>query len=122
MFKSRKRAIHTDLRGTLVVHRSSVSRTTLLALALLLPATGACGRLINPFRDDLPDATIVTTASAARVQEMNVAGELRERGWDASLVRSQDPSVAHWPLWWQDFVEDSGSDDGQFAWTWRDIL
>ena len=33
---------------------------------------------------------------------------------------AQDPGVTHWPLWWEDFVEDSGSDDGQFAWTWRD--
>ncbi len=120
MLNSQKRTVHSDLRGTHVVHRSFVSRRTLFALALLLLATGGCGRLINPFRDDLPDATIITTASAARVQEMNVAGELRQRGWDTSLVRSQDPSVSHWPLWWQDFVEDSGSNDGQFAWTWRD--
>ena len=115
MFNSRKWAFHNDLRGTYIVRSSSVLRTTLLALALLLLATGGCGRLINPFRDDLPDATIITTASAARVQEMNVGGELRQRGWDTLLVRSQDPSVAHWPLWWQDFVEDSGSNDGQFS-------
>ncbi len=30
--------------------------------------------------------------------------------------------VTHWPLWWEDFVEDSGSDDGQFAWTWCDFV
>ncbi len=120
MLNSRKRTVHSALRGTHVVRGSFVSRTILFALALLLPATGGCGRLINPFRDDLPDATIITTASAARIQEMYVAREVRQRGWGTSLVRSQDPSVSHWPLWWQDFVEDSGSNDGQFAWTWCD--
>ncbi len=120
MLNRRKWAVHSDPHEMHVVRCSSILRKILFALALLLPATGGCGRLINPFRDDLPDATIITTASAARVQEMNVAGELRQRGWDTSLLRSQDPSVSHWPLWWQDFVEDSGSNDGQFAWTWCD--
>ncbi|MCH8852971.1 MAG: hypothetical protein IID41_10020, partial [Planctomycetes bacterium] len=72
MSNSRKRTAQSDLRGTHVVRGSSVLRTTLFALALLLPATSGCGRLINPFRDDLPDATIITTSSAARVQEMNI--------------------------------------------------
>ncbi len=120
MLNRRKWAVHSDPHEMHVVRCSSILRKILFALALFLSATGGCGRLINPFRDDLPDATIITTASAARVQEMNVAGALRQRGWDTSLVRSQDPSVSHWPLWWQDFVEDSGSNDGQFAWTWCD--
>jgi hypothetical protein len=92
----------------------------LLALSLLLPAGSGCGRVINPYRDDLPSASIITTASAARVQETEVAGELRQRGWDTTMVRSQDQGVSHWPLWWQDYVEDSGSNDGRFAWTWCD--
>ncbi len=100
MFDSRKWAFRSDLCGTRVVRWPFVSRTILFALALLMPAAGGCGRLINPFRDDLPDATMITTASAARVQEMNVAGELRQRGWDSLQVRAQDPSVSHWPLWW----------------------
>ncbi len=85
-------------------------------------AVGGCSELINPYRDDLPATTMISTASARRVREAGPAGEVRQRGWSASLVQLQDPGVSHWPLWWEDFVEDSGSDDGQFAWTWCDYL
>lgn len=91
-------------------------------MGLLLAAVGGCGELINPFRDDLPDAAIITTASALRIQEAGLAPAARHRGWEAQVVATQDLGVTHWPLWWEDVVEDSGSDDGQFAWTWCDFV
>ena len=93
---------------------------TLCGVAAL--ATSGCSELINPYRDDLPATTIVSTASAARVYEAGVAGGVRQREWATSLTQSQDPGVSHWPLWWEDALEDSGSDDGQFAWTWCDYV
>lgn len=93
-----------------------------VSMGLLLAAAGGCGELINPFRDDLPAAAIITTASASRIQEAGLAPASRHRGWEAQVVAAQDLGVTHWPLWWEDVVEDSGSDDGQFAWTWRDFV
>ena len=92
-----------------------------VSMGLLLAVAGGCGELINPFRDDLPAATIITTASALRIQEAGLAAAARQRGWEAQVVATQDLGVTHWPLWWEDFAEDSGSDDGQFAWTWCDF-
>lgn len=100
--------------------RGQVLQISVLLLSLLLPVLGGCAELINPFRDDLPGGDLITTASARRVREAGLDAGVRLRGWDASVVQAQDPGVTHWPLWWEDFVEDSGSDDGQFAWTWRD--
>lgn len=97
-----------------------VQISALLLVSLLLPGMCGCGELINPFRDDLPGSALITTASARRVREAALDSGVRLRGWDASLLQAQNPGVTHWPLWWEDFVEDSGSDDGQFAWTWRD--
>ncbi len=91
-------------------------------MGLLLASAGGCGELINPFRDDLPDATIITTASASRIQEAGLAAAARQRGWEPQMVTTQDAGVTHWPLWWEDVVEDSGSDDGQFAWTICDFV
>lgn len=92
-----------------------------LAAFALLTACG-CSQLVNPFQDDLPATSLVTTASAARVEQLAPEQEPRARSWESRLLHPQDPGVAHWPLWWSDFMEDSGGQDGRFAWTWEDYF
>lgn len=92
----------------------------LVISAMLLPA--GCADPINPFRDDLPTAASITTTSARLVRQQQAESDIRHRGWAETIVQSQDQGVSHWPLWWSDTLEDRGSDDGQFAWTYLDYL
>ena len=90
-----------------------------LALLLLIVAP-ACSEIVNPFRDDLPASSAVTTPSADRVRDADMPPDVRQRDWDRTLTATQDQGVSHWPLWFEDSLEDSGSEDGQFAWSWLD--
>lgn len=101
---------------------SRIDRSYPLWLALLIGTAPGCAQLVNPFHDDLPATRLVTTASAQRVQQTAPTCALRDRHWEPGVVQSQDPGVAHWPLWWSDFMEDSGSCDGRFAWTAEDYF
>ncbi len=88
-----------------------------LAWAVLVPG---CAETINPFQDDLPDTRQVTTASKDRVLEAHIMAAEAHRNWPDRTARAQNQGVSHWPLWWSDALEDSGSDDGRFAWTGLD--
>lgn len=91
-----------------------------IATASLGLVTAGCSEIVNPFRDDLPDTSRVTTSSALKIRQSDAPTAVHERGWNRSMTRTQDQGVSHWPLWWEDVMEDSGSDDGQFAWGWLD--
>ena len=83
---------------------------------------GGCTELINPFVDDLPATSEVSTASVAGVRQDDAAPVERVRGFAPAYASAQDGTVSHWPLWWEDPFVDKGSADHQFAWTWEDYV
>ncbi len=83
---------------------------------------GGCQHMVNPFVDDLPVTSELTTASVAGARIAAVQPTLPRREFAAVPVGPQDGTVDHWPLWWEDPFEDKGSDDDQFAWTAEDYL
>ncbi len=85
-------------------------------------AVGGCSELMNPFVDDVPATSEVSTTSVVGVRGSGVAPVMRERGFTPAYVSAQDGTVAHWPLWWEDPFVDKGSVNDQFAWTWEDYL
>ena len=100
---------------------SSVRRALWCAAAVLSAASG-CSEVVNPFVDDVPATSEVTTASVYHVRHAGAAPVTRERGFDPAYASAQDGTVAHWPIWWEDPFVDKGSLDGQFAWTWEDYF
>lgn len=88
--------------------------------ALLACLAAGCHEFPDVFVDDLPDAAMVTTTSAARAQQE--APPLRSRGFPEVRLAEQDGTVAHGPLWFEDPREMTGSEDGQFAVTQEDLL
>lgn len=81
-----------------------------------------CHQFPDVFLDDLPDSAMVTTMSARRAIEVPVSPTVRQREFSPMHVEPQDGTVAHAPLWFEDPFEMAGSDDGQFAVTWEDVL
>jgi len=94
---------------------------------LMLCAAGAvvitgCHEFPDPFLDDLPQSSMVTTMSAYVAQKASVESVARHRGFEQIRIEAQDGTVAHAPLWLEDPIEVVGSDDDQFAATLEDIL
>lgn len=83
---------------------------------------GGCQHMVNPYIDDLPVTSELTTASVAGARAAAVQPARPGRDFAAVQVGPQDGTVDHWPLWWEDPFEDKGSDDDQFAWTAEDYL
>ncbi len=81
-----------------------------------------CHEFPDPFLDDLPQSSMVTTMSAYVAREAPVEPVARHRGFEPIRIEAQDGTVAHAPLWMEDPVETVGSNDGQFAATLEDIL
>ncbi|MCG3137321.1 MAG: hypothetical protein HJJLKODD_01165 [Phycisphaerae bacterium] len=95
----------------------------LFSAGLVIVSAAGCAMTPNPFRDDLPPTASVTTASADRIRAQNSGpGAQAHRDWSEGVISPQDQGTAHWPIWWEDFMEDSGSNDGRFAWTWVDYV
>ncbi|MFQ5489188.1 MAG: hypothetical protein ACE5GE_00590 [Phycisphaerae bacterium] len=78
--------------------------------------------MVNPFQDDLPYTSEVTTASVEGARLAPTLPSLQARHFEPMTLEAQSGTVAHWPLWWEDPFEDKGSDDGQFAFTWEDYF
>lgn len=95
-------------------------RAVLGAVFLAIPL--GCHEYINPWEDDTIGPDRVTTASVEGVRAH--VGEPRtvQRDDEQVAISAQDGTVSHFPLWWEDPLEDHGSDDGKFAWTGEDYL
>lgn len=78
--------------------------------------TGGCHLMVNPYTDEIAMAPPVTTPSAEQAQAAQVAVTVTQRDYDLAEVRAKDGSVTHGPLYFEDPVEDRGSEDGRFAW------
>ena len=103
-----------------VCRRTRASMTSLLFLAVWwLPG---CQLFVDPWRDETSLEPPVTTASA----ELARAAETKEsecpRDFAAATIAAADGAETHGPLYFEDPTEDSGSDNGAFAWTGEDYL
>jgi len=96
-------------------------RTVLVAVGGLLLSAG-CQHIKDPFVDDVPPVSEVTTTSVQGARAAASHPTVPRREFAAVHVEPQDGTVDHWPLWWEDPFEDKGSQDGQFAWTWEDYF
>ncbi len=81
-----------------------------------------CRLVQNPFVDELAGQREVSTPSVDAVRAAAVqSGFVESHGQPKSLPMI-DGSVTHGPLYFEDPYEDTGSDDGKFAWTGEDYL
>ncbi len=101
-----------------------VSARAVLVLAagtwLLLPG---CQLMVRPFHDEFVVHPVSsTTASVDGIRAADTHPVIRERGHAQTLRRSEDGTVTHGPLYFEDPYEGTGSDDGQFAWTGEDYF
>jgi hypothetical protein len=90
-----------------------------IAAALLL--TG-CQLMVNPFTDELASQRAVSTASSEGARAAQVNPTVLRRPYESTVIRPQDGTVTHGPLYFEDPFEDEGSEDGRFAWTGEDYL
>ncbi len=113
-----------EIRNTASVSRRATRRGVEVLLCLsVLVGGGGCQTISNPYHDELADRQAVTTASvegarAAMIVERAVAPP---RG-SVKVVASKDGTVTHGPLYFEDASEESGSEDGRFAWTNEDFV
>lgn len=91
-------------------------------LAALCVVMVGCQHIVDPFLDDLPAVSDVTTASVEGARAAPSKPTLAPRSYKPLPVEPQSGAVAHWPLWWEDPFEDKGSDDATFAWTAEDYF
>lgn len=105
------------MRSTTIPNRKNA-----LAAALSLCLAAGCQHMNNPFLDDLPATSEVTTASVEGARAAPTLPSVPRRDFAALRVDPQDGTVDHWPLWWEDPFEDKGSQDGRFAWTEEDYF
>lgn len=100
-----------------------ISKTGLIAAqAVLLTAGLGCHELVDPWTDATISPDLVTTASVegARTAAAEPSPNDQRTDYEVRPIAPQDGTVSHWPLWWQDHFEETGSADGQFAMTWED--
>jgi hypothetical protein len=119
----------SESRSIMALIRSSrrvgfFKRATRVAcgLALLFGGSIGCHQFPDVFHEELPDSAMVTTSSAARVVATGREASVRDRGFHAIRLESQEGTVVHGPLYFAQGIEMDGSEDGQFAVTLDDIL
>ena len=100
--------------------RSWISRCVIVGC--VVPLNYGCHQFPNNFVDDLPDSSLITTASRDRARASGAEHVQRTRGFEEVQIDAQDGTVVHGPLYTEDPVEMYGSDDGQFAITHEDFL
>ncbi len=108
---------HRLLAGGPVWHRFVTG--AVLSMVLML-ATG-CQMMVNPYHDEMAMAAPVTTPSATGLREANVAPRMVPPYGDPKIVRAASGAIIHSPLYFEDPVDESGSEDGQFAITSEDF-
>ncbi len=94
----------------------------MLPVAICICLAVGCQHMNNPFVDDLPATSEVTTASVEGARAAPTQPSPPRRAFARLQVDPQDGTVDHWPLWWEDPFEDQGSQDGRFAWTEEDYF
>jgi len=102
---------------------ASLWRRTVSAVAIVAAlAAAGCELLVDPFTDEWADAGEVTTPSAERARAAEVSQTVLQRPHTRKVVRPEEGPVTHGPLAFEDPYEETGSDDGRYAWTYEDLL
>lgn len=104
-------------------HSPHVERLARIALFAAFPLL-FCGCKLGqkPFTDELADQRSVTTPSVDAVRAASVQPSAFETHGEAKTLPMTDGSVTHGPLYFEDPYEDTGSNDGKFAWSGEDYL
>lgn len=105
-------------RRTARRERGRLFAAVLAAAAL----TGGCHLVENPFVDETIPAEAISTPSADGFAGHAPEPQPRQRTWPAYETSVHTGATNHWPLWFEDSLEDRGSENGQFAWTWEDFV
>jgi len=92
------------------------------AIVFLLFGAG-CSLMIDPNYDELSAETITMTPSEQGVRHAHTSvSEQQVRPFEATLCAAHTGHIIHGPLFFEDPIEMSGSNDDQFAWTLADPL
>ncbi|MFQ5495986.1 MAG: hypothetical protein ACE5EX_11460 [Phycisphaerae bacterium] len=104
--------------------RTILGRLLIVGLGLL----AGCRTMAIPCRDELAGLPAVTTPSAVATRAA-ARGDGDDRGRSPTVrafqpmqISAKSGTVLHGVLYYEDPFEDSGSDDGRFAWTNEDFL
>jgi len=90
----------------------------------LLIAGAACNEppAVNPWRDDSLTRDIYSTPSKDGILAYEHEPAVRQRDVAVSEAPRVSLDVPHYPLWWEDPLEDKGDQNSEFAWTWQDYV
>lgn len=78
---------------------------------------------VNPWRDDAISADTWSTPSADGILAAGHEPVIRQRpGLAETCAPHVEPGVPHYPLWYEDPLEDKGDQNDAFAWTWQDYV
>jgi len=99
-------------------------------LSLIIGCIAGCQHVINPFVDNTIPADDITTATAKTIERPEKETEPKKAAatqalradWPELTARGNRGTVTHWPLWYEDPLEDVGVYDGRFVWTWQDYV
>ena len=95
-----------------------------VASLLVTLTVTACNQppAVNPWREDAIAEDAWSTPSRDGILALAREPAIREREIPHMDAPHVNPGVPHYPLWWEDPLEDKGDQDGAFAWTWQDYV
>jgi hypothetical protein len=102
--------------------RMGIAMKATLLCGMGLAFLAGCSQMVNRFRDEYAHRPPVTTPSVEAVLAAEVPPSVQERHGDEKLRCAVDGSITHLPLYFEDPTEESGSENGHFAWTGEDYL
>lgn len=107
------------------------ARMTRRLVSRIAPAAGVLGWFllagctppaVNPWRDDSLTQATYSSPSSEGILAAGKAPSIRGRTFDEMTGPRVGDDVPHYPLWWEDPMEDKGDGDSQAAWTWQDYV
>ena len=84
--------------------------------------TTGCSHWVDPFQDETRQLMNVSTPSVRAVLATDRQPAPRSRPFAPCEYAAVTGSVEHGPLYFEDGLEDGGSDDGKLAWTVEDYI
>lgn len=77
---------------------------------------------VHPWRDDSISPNVYGTPSSEGIAAQSTGPAIRQREVPETTAPQVRDETPHYPLWWEDPMEDKGDGDRQFAWTWQDYV
>jgi hypothetical protein len=97
-----------------------MTRKLIGAICLIL--VSGCSLMVDPFKDEYANRPPVTTPSVDSALAANVPASEQERIGEEKVRYAADGGVVHLPLYFEEPFEESGSENGTFAWTGEDYV